>query len=458
MTIATVLAAGLLPVIPQPTQWMPSKGTCDIATANVSVAMCADAGLGEEGYTMKIAPGSVKIVAGGETGRVWAWQTIAQLKAAGAKAPCGDIRDVPKYRLRGFVIDVARMFHSMDFLRDLARTMSYYKMNLLHVHLNDNEIAPKNKPDVDWSKMYAAFRMECETYPGLTAKDGHYTKKEFREFMLFCKSIGVTVVPEFDVPAHALAFTRVRPEFASAEYGADHFDLSKSDQILAWLKPLFAEYMTGAEPVFAGLYMHVGTDEYNKKEAEKFRAFTDSMLKMVADFGYKPCAWGALTHASGKTPVKAGRDIIMDIWYNPYYQPAEALDAGYTIVSVPDGFVYIVPYAGYYYDYLNCKHLYESWEPRIVGNYTVPDGYMDKLAGGKFALWNDCEGRKKDGTPYTESDNWDRIHPALQTLSQKFWRGAEGNPPWEFFAALADSLSEPEGVALTHKAKLTEQR
>ena len=100
MTIATVFAAGLLPVIPQPTQWVPAKGTCDIATANVSVAVCADAGLGEEGYTMKIVPGSVKIVAGGETGRVWAWQTIAQLKAAGGKAPCGDIRDVPKYRLR----------------------------------------------------------------------------------------------------------------------------------------------------------------------------------------------------------------------------------------------------------------------------------------------------------------------------------------------------------------------
>lgn len=81
MTIATVLAAGLLPVIPQPTQWMPAKGTCDIATANVSVAVCADAGLGEEGYTMKIAPGGVEIVAGGETGRLWAWQTIAQLKA-----------------------------------------------------------------------------------------------------------------------------------------------------------------------------------------------------------------------------------------------------------------------------------------------------------------------------------------------------------------------------------------
>ncbi len=294
--------------------------------------------------------------------------------------------------------------------------------------------------------MYAAFRMECETYPELTAKDRHYTKKEFREFMLFCKSIGVTVVPEFDVPAHSLAFTRVKPEFASAEYGADHFDLSKSDQILAWLKPLFAEYLTGAEPVFAGPYMHVGTDEYNKKDAETFRAFTDSMLKMVADFGYKPCAWGALTHACGKPPVKAGRDVTMDIWYNPYYQPAEALAAGYAIVSVPDCLVYIVPYAGYYYDYLNGKNLYESWEPRIIGNYTVPDAHMDKLAGGKFALWNDCLGKKKNGARYTESDNWSRIYPALQTLSQKMWTGTRTDQTWEQFSALANAMREPSGV------------
>jgi hexosaminidase len=176
---------------------------------------------------------------------------------------------------------------------------------------------------------------------------------------------------------------------------------------------------------------------------------------MVADFGYKPCAWGALTHASGQTPVRAGKDVMMDIWYNPYYQPAEALDAGYTIVSVPDGLVYIVPYAGYYYDYLNCKYLYESWEPRRVGNYTVPDGYMDKLAGGKFALWNDCLGKKKNGERYVESDNWDRIYPALQTLSQKMWTGVRTDQTWEQFAALADGKREPEGVKSSHKTTLS---
>jgi hexosaminidase len=137
-----------------------------------------------------------------------------------------------------------------------------------------------------------------------------------------------------------------------------------------------------------------------------------------------------------------------DILY-PFYQPKEALEAGYTIVSIPDGLVYLVPFAGYYYDYLNCRYLYEHWEPRIVGNYVVPDDKLDQLAGGKFALWNDALGRKvkvEGKPPYTETDNWDRIYPALQTLGQKFWTGARPDQPWAHFASLADSKGEPQGV------------
>ncbi len=452
MMLTTALAA-LLPIIPQPTEWKATEGTCDLAAAKIIVSVSSSSELGEEGYTMEIAPREIRVVAGGPSGRVWAEQTLAQLKDAAPSAPCGRMRDVPKYALRGFVMDVGRMYHSMDFMRDLARTMAYYKLNTLHVHLNDNEIAKREGPN-DWPNMYSAFRLECATCPGLTAKDGSWTKKEFREFMLWCRTLGITVVPEIDVPAHALAFTRVRPDFASQKYGADHFDLDKTDEIVAWLKPIFAEYLSGPEPVFAGPYMHVGTDEYNKKEAEKFRRFTDLMLRMVAEFGYKPCAWGALTHAAGTTPVLAGRDVTMDIWHNPYYQPEAALKAGYSIVSVPDGLVYIVPFAGYYYDYLNCKALYEGWEPRNVAKYTVPDEYLPQLRGGKFALWNDKLGFKKDGSRYTEADNWDRIHPALQTLAQKMWSGARADQPWDAFAALADAKGEPQGVKLTHTRKL----
>lgn len=431
MGISGILLATLLNVVPQPSEWKPGE-----------IVAFDDAKLGEmlgdEGYVIQFDEANFsepRILSGGETGKIWAKRTLEQLRDSGEGYPKkGTIIDKPKYRLRGLCLDVGRMYHPISFLYKVADLLAYYKMNTFHVHLNDSEIC--KDPKADWSTKQAAFRMECETFPGLTAKDGSYTKAEFREFMKYCKSIGVTVVPEFDVPAHALAFTRYKPEFASKEYGEDHLDLNKIDEMMPFFKQLFAEYLTGDDPVFIGPYMHVGTDEYNKKEAEKFRLFTDKMFELVEGFGYKPCAWGALTHADGKTPVRASKDITIDIWHNPYYQPEAALKAGYTIVAIPDGLVYLVPKAGYYYDYLNCKYLYNGWEPRQIGNYTVPDEYLNQLAGGKFALWNDMLGKG-----YTVEDNYQRIFPAVQTLSQKFWSGKVENESWEDFSAIAEKLS-----------------
>lgn len=426
MNMLGLMLAALLPVIPQPTEWMPTDGFCDLRFASVKSTIVDDATLGEEGYRMTITRDAVEITAASEIGIIWGQQTLAQLRENGEKVECGKIYDQPQYRVRGFMLDVGRMYTPMSFLYRVAKYMARYKMNTLHIHLNDNEII-KN-PKADWSKVPAAFRLECETYPGLTATDGYYTKKEFRQFMLDCRDMGITVIPEIDVPAHALAITRYRPDFGSKEYGMDHLDLNKMDEILPFLDKLFAEYLTGHEPTFIGPYCHVGTDEYNKKEAEKFRYFTDKMLEMVESYGYKACAWGALTHAKGETPVRASSDITMDIWHNPYYQPAEALEAGYSIVSIPDGYVYLVPFAGYYYDFLNEKWLYECWEPRWVGNYYVPDEKLHLLAGGKFALWNDMMGRG-----YTVEDNWARITPAVKVLSQKFWSGTRADQPWADF-------------------------
>ncbi len=411
MQLAIILAS-LLPVIPQPVNSNPASS---------------------EAYTLAFKNGKVEVVANSTEGYFWAERTLEQLSRAGAIPQNGVIADSPKYRVRGFMLDVGRMFVPMSFLYKCVDAMSYYKMNTFHVHLNDCEIC--KDPKADWSTKQAAFRMECETYPGLTAKDGFYTKDEFRAFMKYAKSKGVTVIPEFDVPAHALAFTRYRPEFGSKEYGMDHFDLNKMDEIIPFMDKLLAEYLTGEDPVFIGPYMHVGTDEYNKKEAEKFRLFTDKMFALVEKYGYKPCAWGALTHANGKTPVRASKDITIDIWHNPYYQPEAALKSGYTIVSIPDGLVYLVPKAGYYYDFLNCHYLYDHWEPRNVGAYYVPDEYLGQLAGGKFALWNDMLGKD-----YTCDDLWERIFPAIQALSQKFWSGKVEGQNWAKFEKIANTL------------------
>ncbi len=417
-TMAILLATmTMLPVIPQPR---------------------AAEKLGPEGYRITISNGMCSVVAESPTGYIWANQTLRQLVAAnGGMAGLNklniEITDSPKYAVRGLTLDVARRYVPMSYLMSLVEEMSRYKLNTLHIHLNDNEIC--KDPNVDWSTKYAAFRLESTVCPELTAKDGSYTKDEFREFMKYAKSRGVTVVPEIDVPAHSLAFTRVRPEFASTKYGADHFDLSKQDDILPWLEQIFAEYLTGEDPVFAGPYCHIGTDEYNKAEAEAFRKFTDSMLKMVRKYGYTACAWGSLSHAKGKTPVIASRDIIMDIWSNQFYKPEEAMAAGYSIVSIPDGWVYIVPKAGYYYDFLNLRFLYNNWEPNVIGDKVFPEN-CEQILGGKFALWNDML------DAVSVEDIKVRISHAIPVMAQKLWSGKVQGQTFEEFELLSEKLRQ----------------
>ena len=409
--MATMVLAALLPVIPQP---RPAES------------------LGPEGYRITMSNGQVSVVAESPTGYIWANQTLKQLmRDEFLRKGTLEITDVPKYRVRGILLDVGRKYIPLTYLRKLVDEMSYYKLNTLHLHLNDNEIC--KDPKTDWSTKYAAFRLESSTYPELTAKDGSYSKAEFRDFMKYAKTKGVTVVPEIDVPAHSLAFTRIRPDFASKEYGEDHFDLSKQDEILKWLEPLFAEYLTGEDPVFAGPYCHVGTDEYNKAAAEDFRKFTDAMFKLVRKYGYKACAWGSLSHAQGETPVIADRDIYIDLWSNQFYNPEEAIAAGYSVVSIPDGWVYIVPKAGYYYDYLNLPFLYNNWEPNVIGNKVLPED-CEQIVGGKYALWNDL----LDAASLEDVEK--RISHAMPVMAQKLWSGKVQGQTFEEFQLLSGKL------------------
>lgn len=249
--------------------------------------------------------------------------------------------------------------------------MAYYKMNTFQIHLNDN--AFKQYFEHDYSKTNAAFRLECDTYPGLTAQDGYYTKKEFIELQKLAESLGVEIIPEIDVPAHSLAFTQYKPEIGSKEYGMDHLDLF-NPETYTFVDGLLREYLEGDEPVFRGKRVHIGTDEYSNKKkevVEKFRYFTDYYIRFVEKFGKQACIWGALTHAKGDTPVKSD-NVVMGAWYNGYANPADMIKQGYKLISIPDGLLYIVPAAGYYYDYLNTEYLYKNWTPAHIGKEIFP--------------------------------------------------------------------------------------
>ncbi len=398
-----------------------------------------------EGYQMTIGD-VVEVASPAEIGAFWATRTLLQIlettpntQHLSPKIPKGTISDIPQYKMRGFMLDVGRKFVPMHYLRNLVKVMAYYKMNTLQLHLNDNGFPQYFEND--WMKTSAAFRLECDTYPGLAAKDGHYTKAEFIELQKLAESLHVEIIPEIDAPAHVLAFTQYRPELGSKEYGMDHFNLS-NPEIYTFMDGLFAEYLTGKNPVFRGPRVNIGTDEYSNRDkdvVEQFRAYTDYYLALIEKYGKQPMVWGSLTHAKGKTPIRH-ENVLMACWSTDYAEPDSMMKLGYRILSIPDRYNYIVPAAGYYYDYLNCKWLYESWTPATLFGKPVAEQHP-QLEGGMFAVWNDHY-----GNGISTKDIHHRLYPAMHTFSTKCWTGQLTSLPYETFDKKRLELSEAPAV------------
>ncbi len=383
----------------------------------------------------------VVITAPLSVGVYWGTRSLLQMMEQNEahSLPCGTVTDWPDYAVRGFMLDCGRKFIPLEFLRDYVKILSYYKMNTFQIHLNDNAF-PRF---YQWNlmKTYSAFRLECDTYPGLTAQDGYYTKQEFIDLQKLAEQNFVNIIPEIDVPAHSLAFTQYKPEIGSQEYGMDHLDLFKPETY-TFVDNLFKEYLEGDNPVFRGKQVHIGTDEYSNKNqevVEKFRYFTDRYIKYVEKYGKQACVWGSLTHAKGETPVKS-ENVIMNAWYNGYADPEAMIEQGYKLISMPDGWLYIVPAAGYYHDYLDTERIYNEWTPAHIGKAVFPEKHPSIL-GGMFALWNDHA-----GNGISSKDLHDRIFPAVQTLAVKMWTGATPTLSFDIFNQQRYQLSEAPGV------------
>ncbi|MBQ8239582.1 MAG: family 20 glycosylhydrolase [Bacteroides sp.] len=399
-----------------------------------------DEQLGKEGYELSII-NKVSIQAPTAQGVFWGTRTLLQmLYRQEAKLAKGTTRDWPEFPNRGFMLDVGRKFFTLDYLKEQIKVLSFYKMNEFQIHLNDNGFPQFF--DNDWNKTYAAFRLESERFPGLTAKDGSYTKKEFTELQRMGMEYGVNIIPEIDIPAHSLAFAHYKPEIGSKEYGMDHLDLYK-EETYRFVDALLDEYLSGEEPVFIGPDVHIGTDEYNKKEAEQYRYFTDRYLKYVASYGKTPRMWGGLKWLPGKTPVQA-EGVTVNAWSFDWVDPEVSIQEGYKLINTCDTYLYIVPGAGYYREFLDHQWLYEKWTPWMMNRHqTLPVGTPGVL-GGMFAVWND-----QCGNGISEQDVHYRSFPAVQVMAERMWKGDNlEEVTFTQFKALCQAMPEAPGVNL----------
>ncbi len=396
---------------------------------------------GEESYEMKISD-NVTIKASDKKGVFWGTRTLLQMicnQPSGLQK--GKAIDYPEYPSRGFMIDVGRKFFSLNFLKEYIKIMAFYKMNELQVHLSDNGFVEFFNND--WNKTYSAYRLESERYPGLAAKDGHYTKEEFRNLQIWAAKQGIKIIPEIDVPAHSLAFVHYNPNLAASckEYGMDHLDLYK-DEVYTFVDNLFDEYLSGDNPVFIGNEVHIGTDEYNMKEGEQFRVFTNHCINMVKKYGKTPRLWGSLNQMKGNTKVDLNGTVV-SAWNYDWMDMESAIKAGAKVVNMCDNFLYIVPAVNYYHDFLDYKWLYENWTPEMM-----KEGHkMEKnpnILGAMFAVWND-----RVGNGISEQDVHIRAFPAMQLLSEKLWKGDNhDNNSYSSFEKLCKATPEAPGVNL----------
>lgn len=417
-------------------------------------------GLDKEGYILDIGD-SVNVKAEQETGAFWSTRTILQiLKLNNNSMPKGITRDYPLYSVRGFILDVGRKTFTMDNLTQLMKEMSWYKLNDFQVHLNDNLIPLENysKAGKDPMTAYSGFRLESNIKKGgknqadLTSTDVYYTKKEFRDFIKKSRTYGVNIVPEIDTPAHSLALTKVRPDLRAGTYGRDndHLNLTtKYDESLSFVQEIFGEYMNGSDPVFdSQTTVHIGADEYTK-DPTAYRHFCNDMIDYVEKSGRKARLWGSLSSLKGNVTVKA-QNVEMNLWNYGWANMDKMYEEGFDLINCNDGNYYIVPNAGYYYDYLSNSSVYNLPINEIGGKH-IPAGDKQML-GGSFAVWNDMTDYLNNGI--TEYDVYDRIQSSAALFGAKLW--GKGSLSQSNAESTAKLLGDAPGTNFGYETKDTD--
>ncbi len=406
------------------------KGTADdLKAGDIYLGYAEEEnGLGEEGYTCDITDKCV-IKAEAAAGMRWGTVTLLQLLFAdvGRSVPQGQIRDYPLYKVRGFGIDVARKPVSLDTLYRIMETMSWYKMNDLTIHLNDNEIlATSGLTGSVGQAMTAesAFRLESalgnEKGGMLTSAAYAYTKEEFAAFIATAKTYGVTVVPEIDTPAHSLAITKLYPEYAlrTSNESVDQIDLA-NDKAVTFAEEIWREALDEEKGAFRDAeIVGIGMDEYYG-DGEQYRQYLNRINHLVQEKGKTVRLWGSLSNMGGTT-MPSPENLQMNLWSTVWADPLQMYKAGYSLINMQNNHLYIIPGGGY--DRLDGRDLYENWAPNRFYDYnrreTVP-AYSPQMRGATYMIWNDMCGRLDVGI--CEYDLYERFMEPLGALSARLW-------------------------------------
>lgn len=239
----------------------------------------ADVVKGNEGnYNLEIKRDGIEISADDSLGIFYGVQTLIQLlpieKSKSLKIPCVQISDSPKFKWRGMHLDVCRHFFPVAFVKKYIDYLALYKMNTFHWHLTDDQgwrIEIKKYPKLtdigSWRNGTMAGHYNEQRYDTIRY-GGFYTQEQIKEVVAYAKERHITVVPEIEMPGHALAALSAYPELSctggpfQAAKGWGVFDdvFCPKEETFTFLQDVLSEVMD----LFPSEYIHIGGDECPK--------------------------------------------------------------------------------------------------------------------------------------------------------------------------------------------------
>ena len=342
--LARLKARTGLPVRPTP---IPAgTGTLQVRCTQLESEMLSESA--DERYTLDVTPQGARLEAATPTGILRGLATMQQLVRTGPdgiRARAGHVEDAPRFAWRGLMLDVSRHFAATDAILRTLDAMESVKLNVLHLHLSDNE----------------GFRVESRRYPRLTAYPSSggqfYTQAEIRVLVAAARDRGIRVVPEFEMPGHVQSILIAYPALGSGPAlltrgrGPDTMKAAldpSRESTYRFLTGLLGEMAT----LFPDAAVHVAGDEVQGEHwlgnagIQAFmrqRGFTSAHELQ----GYFTKRVAAILSALGKTPIvwdeALGPDLpknaVVQAWRSSKMVQRAAAAGHRTIVS-----------AGYYLD------------------------------------------------------------------------------------------------------------
>jgi len=363
-----------------------TNSPCEVALRIELHLIQPDTLLPAEWYSLQVASDHIALTATDEEGLFRGSRTLIQLLEQGKSTgsiPCHTITDQPRFAWRGMHLDVVRHFFPVPFVKKYIDLVARYKMNSFHWHLTDDQgwrIEIKKYPKLTevggWrkgSQVGPYGRREYDSIP----YGGFYTQEQIREVVAYAKARHINVVPEIEMPGHAMAALAAYPQLGctggpyEVQRGWGVFDdvfCAGNDSVFTVLEDVLTEVMD----LFPSPYIHIGGDECPqeswkvcpkcqarmkaeglKDEHELQSWFIQRIEKFVNSKGRKIIGWDEILEG-GLAPNAA----VMS-WRGTEGGVAAAKSGHYAVMS-PGSHCYFDHYQG---DPAN--------EPLAIGGYTT---------------------------------------------------------------------------------------